>query len=211
LVERGVARSPQHIALFGRSAGGLLAASTALQWADHFGVVLLQAPFVDVLATMTDALAPWTVFEWQEWGDPLTDATIAAQMYNYSPYSLAQRMSDAPSCFGLPIMLQTGLRDAIVRYYEHARLAGQMRSSLCDAGALSVAGDRLGPRGRLGRSCGARPVGADGVCGVAHRARAAARRHAAGSVADRRAGERSDDGDLRVLRCRRQRPNVVKV
>lgn len=151
LVERGVARSQRHIALFGRSAGGLLAASTALQWPDHFGVVLLQAPFVDVLATMTDALAPWTVFEWQEWGDPLTDQTIASQMYNYSPFSLAQRLTGAP-CFRLPIMLQTGLRDAIVRYYEHARLAAQMRLSMCkqeqfllqvtDSGHVGGSGDR---------------------------------------------------------------------
>jgi oligopeptidase B len=211
LVERGVARSPQHIALFGRSAGGLLAASSALQWADHFGVVLLQAPFVDVLATMTDALAPWTVFEWQEWGDPLTEATIAAQMYNYSPYSLAQRMSDAPSCFGLPIMLQTGLRDAIVRYYEHARLAGQMRSSLCeqdqfllqvtDSGHVGGSGDRA-----------VRDLSEQMAFVVAHIEHEAPRVDMLLAVlVSGVLVSAATTAVFAVLRCRRQRPNVVKV
>jgi oligopeptidase B len=211
LVERGVARSARHIALFGRSAGGLLAASTALQWADRFGVVLLQAPFVDVLATMTDALAPWTVFEWQEWGDPLTDANIAAQMYNYSPYSLAQRMRDAPACFALPIMLQTGLRDAIVRYYEHARLAAQMRASMCaqerfllqvtDSGHVGGTGDRAvrdlsEQMAFVVAHVEREPPSADMLLGVLLSGVLVS---AVTTVV------------FTVLRCRRQRPNAVKV
>lgn len=152
LVQHNVAQTPQHIALFGRSAGGLLMASSALQWPHKFGAVLLQAPFVDVLATMTDALAPWTVFEWQEWGDPFLDDGIAALMQRYSPVALAQAAVGNSACLALPLMLQTGLSDAIVRYYEHARLFALLRQCVCEAPQLLLQVTDSGHVGNSGDS-----------------------------------------------------------
>jgi hypothetical protein len=97
----------------------------------------------------------------------------------------------------LPIMLQTGLRDAIVRYYEHARLAGQMRSSLCeqdqfllqvtDSGHVGGSGDRA-----------VRDLSEQMAFVVAHiEHEAPSVDMLLGRTGVRRAGERSDNGCIR--------------
>lgn len=63
--------SPQHLAIWGRSAGGLTVAA-ALNMDPAFArVAVLDVPFLDVLNTMRDPELPLTIKERREWGDPL--------------------------------------------------------------------------------------------------------------------------------------------
>ncbi len=59
----------------GGSAGGLLMGAVANLAPDAFGGIVAQVPFVDALNSMLDPSLPLTVTEWEEWGDPLHDAT----------------------------------------------------------------------------------------------------------------------------------------
>ena len=45
-----------------------------------------SVPFVDALTTILDPCMPLTVIEWEEWGNPLEDATAYALMKSYAPY-----------------------------------------------------------------------------------------------------------------------------
>ena len=49
-----------------------------------FALVVAEAPFVDVVATMLDDTIPLTVAEWEEWGDP-RDPEQFAYLLGYSP------------------------------------------------------------------------------------------------------------------------------
>ena len=43
-------------------------------------------PFVDVVTTERDTAQLLTVAEWDEWGDPLHNASAYEYMLSYSPY-----------------------------------------------------------------------------------------------------------------------------
>ena len=47
---------------------------------------ILGVPFVDVVTTERDTAQLLTVAEWDEWGDPLHNASAYQYMLSYSPY-----------------------------------------------------------------------------------------------------------------------------
>ena len=47
---------------------------------------ILGVPFVDVVTTERDTAQLLTVAEWDEWGDPLHNASAYEYMLSYSPY-----------------------------------------------------------------------------------------------------------------------------
>src|SRR5262249_30264761 len=55
----------------GGSAGGMLMGAVVNIAADHFGGIIAEVPFVDVLTTMLDETLPLTPPEWPEWGNPI--------------------------------------------------------------------------------------------------------------------------------------------
>ena len=85
LVDSGLT-SPQQLVALGGSAGGLLMGAVANMAPDLFAGILAQVPFVDPLTTILDPSLPLTVTEWDEWGNPLSDADVYHYMKSYSPY-----------------------------------------------------------------------------------------------------------------------------
>ena len=60
--------NPSSTALYGRSAGGLLVISTAVQNPDLIGGLYVESPYVDVLRTISNPRLPLTILETKEFG-----------------------------------------------------------------------------------------------------------------------------------------------
>ncbi|XP_013908411.1 PREDICTED: prolyl endopeptidase-like [Thamnophis sirtalis] len=77
---------PMQTALRSMSAGGVLAGALC-NFAPHLiRVVVLQAPFLDILNTMLDPYLPLTIEEQEEWGDPVGDESNKEYIKSYCPY-----------------------------------------------------------------------------------------------------------------------------
>lgn len=123
LVEAGW-MDPARIALEGGSAGGLLAGAVANLAPEKFAVVHADVPFVDALTTMLRPDLPLTAGEWEEWGDPLTDAETYWYMKGYTPYeNLREREYPA-------ILATTSLHDVRVFFTEPAKWVARLRATV---------------------------------------------------------------------------------
>ena len=113
--------SPEHLAIRGRSAGGLLIGAVMNQAPELFACAVAQVPFVDALTTMLDSSLPLTVNEYEEWGDP-HDIEFYEYMKTYSPYDNIR-----PARY--PALLATGaLHDPRVPYWEPAKWVAKLRT-----------------------------------------------------------------------------------
>ena len=121
--------SPQHLAIQGGSAGGLLMGATINLRPDLFHAVLSQVPFVDVLNTMLDDTLPLTVGEYLEWGNPNIDADYE-YMRTYCPYTNLEA-KDYPA-----MLVKTSLNDSQVMYWEAAKYTAKLRSLKTDTNTL---------------------------------------------------------------------------
>ncbi|MGI4787686.1 MAG: S9 family peptidase [Janthinobacterium lividum] len=118
--------SPNHLAIQGGSAGGLLMGATTNLRPDLFHAVLSQVPFVDVLNTMLDDTLPLTVGEYLEWGNPNVKADYD-YMRTYCPYTNIEAKS-------YPAMLvKTSLNDSQVMYWEAAKYTAKLRAHKTDS------------------------------------------------------------------------------
>jgi len=113
--------APGRMAAEGGSAGGLLLGAALNLAPDRFAVAHAAVPFVDALTTVLDPSLPLTVIEWEEWGDPLHDAGVYAQMRGYTPYENIQPVR-YPA-----ILATTGLNDTRVFYVEPAKWVARLR------------------------------------------------------------------------------------
>lgn len=137
--------SPEHLAIRGRSAGGLLIGAVLNEAPELFACAVAQVPFVDALTTMLDATLPLTVNEYEEWGDP-NDPAFYEYMKTYSPYDNIR-----PAAY--PALLATGaLNDPRVPYWEPAKWVAKLRT--VNSGTLPVllktqmGSGHMGPSGR---------------------------------------------------------------
>ena len=105
----------------GGSAGGLLMGAVANMAPDHFGAIIAEVPFVDVLSTMLDETLPLTPPEWPEWGNPIISEADYKIIAAYSPYDNIGPL-DYP-----PILAVSGLTDPRVTYWEPAKWAARLR------------------------------------------------------------------------------------
>ncbi|ORZ27977.1 prolyl oligopeptidase [Lobosporangium transversale] len=113
--------SPEKLALYGRSAGGLMVGAVVNMRPDLFKTVLTEVPFVDALNTMLDSSIPWTAFEWEEWGNP-EDPEIYRIMKHYCPYTNVH-----PQKYPNMLILG-GMNDPRVAYFEPLKWAAKLRS-----------------------------------------------------------------------------------
>nr|WP_233220013.1 prolyl oligopeptidase family serine peptidase [Pleurocapsa sp. CCALA 161] len=121
--------SPQHLAINGGSAGGLLMGAVLNMRPDLFKIAIADVPFVDVVTTILDPSLPLTVIEWEEWGNPQQKADYD-YMKSYSPY-------DNVTAQNYPQLLITaGLNDPRVAYWEPAKWTAKLRELKTDNNLL---------------------------------------------------------------------------
>ncbi len=121
--------SPEHLAINGGSAGGLLMGAVVNMRPDLFKVAIADVPFVDVVTTILDPSLPLTVIEWEEWGNP-KEKTYYDYMKSYSPY-------DNVAAKNYPDLLITaGVNDPRVAYWEPAKWTAKLRDMKTDNNLL---------------------------------------------------------------------------
>jgi oligopeptidase B len=129
----------------GGSAGGLLMGAVANLAPEAFTGIVAQVPFVDALNSILDPSLPLTVTEWEEWGNPLDDASVYAYMKSYTPY---ENVADHPYP---AILAVTSLNDTRVLYHEPAKWVAQLRHTAPSTPVLlktEMGAGHGGPSGR---------------------------------------------------------------
>jgi oligopeptidase B len=144
LIAEGYA-DPQAVFARGSSAGGLLMGTIANVRPDLYTGIVAEAPFVDVITTMSDPSVPLTTLEYQEWGNPAIKREYD-YMLSYSPY-------DNVTQKGYPAMFVTaGFYDSQVSYAEPAKWVARLRACKTDLRDLLLRTDMdSGHEGRSGR------------------------------------------------------------
>ena len=95
--------APREVYAQGGSAGGLLMGAVANMRPDLYAGIVAEAPFVDVVTTMSDAAVPLTTLEYDEWGNPAVKGEFE-YMLSYSPYDNVMRR-DIPRCSSPPAFM----------------------------------------------------------------------------------------------------------
>jgi oligopeptidase B len=114
----------------GGSAGGMLMGAVANMAPELFGGIIAEVPFVDVVNTICDASLPLTPPEWLEWGNPIEDAEVLRRLLSYSPYENVKAQNYPP------MLIEAGLTDPRVTYWEPAKWAQQLRARMTGGGPI---------------------------------------------------------------------------
>jgi len=122
--------SPDRLAIYGVSAGGLLVTASMVMRPDLFKAVIAKVPFVDVINSISDPTIPLTTLEYDEWGNPVDYQEHYEYMKSYSPYDNI-RATVYPN-----LLLTGGLNDPRVPYWEPAKFAAKLRELKTDDNLL---------------------------------------------------------------------------
>lgn len=120
LIDRGYAKRGR-IVSFGYSAGGLLVGATLNMRPELFAGVIGEAPFVDVLNTMSDASHPLVPLTRPVWGDPLANPADYDNIASYSPYENVAAKAYPP------VLASTAIADDRVGFWEPAKWIAALR------------------------------------------------------------------------------------
>lgn len=121
---RGIS-APSRTVVAGASAGGLIVGALMNQAPGLVRAAVLNGPFVDVLATMSNPALPNTVPEYLEWGDP-ADPVQAAYMASYDPIRHVR-----PQTYPR-VLLRMGLRDEQVLPAEAVKYVRELRRTVAN-------------------------------------------------------------------------------
>jgi oligopeptidase B len=122
--------APGKIVAEGGSAGGLLIGAVANLAPELFGGFIAEVPFVDALNTICDASLPLTPPEWREWGNPIESAEVFRRLLSWSPYENVKAQAYPP------MLIEAGLTDPRVTYWEPAKWAQQLRARMTGGGPI---------------------------------------------------------------------------
>lgn len=111
----------KRIAIHGFSAGGLLVGVAANMRPDLWSAVIGQAPFVDMLNTMSDATHPLVPLTRPVWGDPLASLEAYDYIASYSPYENVRRQPYPAT------LATTAIGDDRVGFWEPAKWIANLR------------------------------------------------------------------------------------
>jgi oligopeptidase B len=137
---------PKRIFGMGGSAGGLLIGAVANMAPTEYRGLIAHVPFVDVVTTMLDESIPLTTNEFDEWGNPGTDAEAYRYMLSYSPYDNVSRQ-DYPA-----LLVTSGLWDSQVQYFEPTKWVARLRHLKTDQNPLLLRTNmEAGHGGKSGR------------------------------------------------------------
>ncbi len=137
--------SPDHIYAEGGSAGGLLMGAVSNMAPELYKGIIAAVPFVDVVTTMLDPDIPLTTSEYDEWGDPNVKEYYD-YILSYSPYDNVEKKA-YPN-----MLIETGLNDSQVQYWEPAKWAARLRDRKTDKNLLLLKTDMdTGHGGKSGR------------------------------------------------------------
>jgi oligopeptidase B len=137
--------TPDRLILRGRSAGGFLVGAALNAEPRLFRAAAAEVPFVDCLATLEDADAPYTPLEWGEWGNPTADPAARASLAALSPCENVQAQP-YPS-----VLATAALNDTRVGPWEAATWVARLRAATtADAPILLSADLETGHLGHAG-------------------------------------------------------------
>lgn len=114
----------------GGSAGGMLMGAIANMRPELFAGIIAEVPFVDVLNTMLDKDLPLTPPEWPEWGNPIDSRQAFDTIRGYSPYDNVSAQAYPP------MLIEAGLTDPRVTYWEPAKWAAKLRATMTGGGPV---------------------------------------------------------------------------
>ena len=117
--------SPTQTIIYGRSAGGWLAAYIGLKYPSLVGAVYAEVPYLDVLRTTTNPTLPLTQLEYDEFGDPIRRPEEFKALRAISPNNIVRR---APSR-AMHFLVRTALHDAQVLPYEALKFGKHLRKN----------------------------------------------------------------------------------
>lgn len=137
----------KRITLHGFSAGGLLVGAATNMRPDLWSAVIGQAPFVDMLNTMSDATHPLVPLTRPVWGDPLSSAAAYDYIASYSPY---ENVKTAPYP---AVLATTAIGDDRVGFWEPTKWVANLRRHSTSGRPIllhtEISGGHQGASGRL--------------------------------------------------------------
>lgn len=113
--------SAGRIVMYGFSAGGLLAGAVLNLRPELFAGVIGEAPFVDMLNTMSDPSHPLVPLTYPDWGNPLVSVASYDYIASYSPYDNIKAQAYPP------VLATTSVADDRVGFWEPAKWIARLR------------------------------------------------------------------------------------
>lgn len=104
--------SQEKLAIWGRSAGGLLIGSTINMEPSLFNLAILGVPFLDPIGVLSNPENPLAIESYREWGNP-NEKKVHDYMKRYSPQDNIDYKKKYPNIF-----IYSNLNDTLVPYLE---------------------------------------------------------------------------------------------